>query len=190
MLLAGANDQLTARCRPGRPAGRRSTPTSWPPHTPSSKRVPPVSLSPHSRPGDGFRSCRPRCPTEDGAALNGLIRAQNNHLRGSLLELAAINELRIMHPDLYVLFFEILAPRLRLPRCELAGHSLPPRGGVVPVVGLFVGRSASSDGSPRPDVPVRLTLPLSCRHRAWVAQPRSGGGLSTRGACWMAFGVS
>lgn len=87
-----------------------------------------------------------------------------------------------MHPDLYVLFFEILAPRLRLPRCELPGHSLPPRGGVVPVVGLFVSRSASSDGSPRPDVPVRLTLAPEWQARNYCYRNRLNCGLSTPGA--------
>lgn len=47
---------------------------------------------------------------EDGAGLNGPIRAQNDHLRGSQLKLAALSQLRIVHPDLYGLFFEILAP--------------------------------------------------------------------------------
>lgn len=100
---------------------------------------------------------------EDGTALNGLIRAQNDHLRSSLLKLAALSQLRIVLPDLYGLFYEILALRLRLPRCDLAGHSRPTRGGVFPVEGLLVSRSACSGGSPCPADPVSLTLPLSGR---------------------------
>lgn len=45
----------------------------------------------------------------DREALNGLIAAQNDHLRPALLELAAARRLRIVQPDLHGLFLEILA---------------------------------------------------------------------------------
>jgi outer membrane lipase/esterase len=57
--------------------------------------------------------CSPIVPAaltpEDRAALNGLIAAQNDHLRHALLELAVARRLRIVQPDLHGLLLEIIA---------------------------------------------------------------------------------
>ena len=44
---------------------------------------------------------------EDGAALNGLIRAQDYHLRRSLLGIAGVSQLRIVQSDLHTLFLKM-----------------------------------------------------------------------------------